>query len=167
MDSLVDGSEREDTGDELPKGMERRLVLRLLSYWRSRCRDASLPSFADIDPVEMHDMWASCFVLDVLGHEDDPVFRAIGDDFADKGGAGLVNRRVSETEPDSLPRAAVSYIDEVIAKGVPISRGGEYDMSDGTKVLFRSIVLPMSDDGETISGLLCAANCREVPPEES
>ena len=56
----------------------------------------------------------------------------------------------------------IDYLDQVLAKGVPISHGGEFYQDDGSKILYRSIVLPMSDDGETISGLLCAANCREV-----
>ena len=62
----------------------------------------------------------------------------------------------------TLAAVSVAYIDEVLEKGVPISRGGEFIKDDGLKVLYRSIILPMSDDGEAISGLLCAANCREV-----
>jgi hypothetical protein len=165
MDSLTGDIERQDTADELPKGMESRLVLRLLSYWRSRCPEEGLPSFSDIDPVDMADMWSSCFVLDILGHEDDPVFRAVGDSFATYADGRLIDMPVSALREDCLARASVSYIREVIAKGVPISRGGEFFKPDGTRVLYRSIVLPMSDDGETVSGLLCAANCREVAPE--
>jgi hypothetical protein len=48
---------------------------------------------------------------------------------------------------------------------VPISRGGEFIKYDGMKVLYRSIILPMSDDGSSVSGLLGAANCREVPSD--
>jgi len=48
---------------------------------------------------------------------------------------------------------------------VPISRGGEFVKYDGMKVLYRSIIMPMSDDGVTVSGLLGAASCREVPNE--
>ncbi len=46
-----------------------------------------------------------------------------------------------------------------------MSHGDEFIKIDGTKVLYRSILLPMSDDGETISGVLGAANCREVLEE--
>jgi len=162
MDSLTDATERPGTGEELPKGMERRLVLRLLSYWRGLSEDGVLPSFAAIDPSAMKDMWESCFVLDAVGHEADPVFRTVGAAFAEHSPIDLIDRRVSEARANTLVHASVSYIHEVICKGVPISRGGEFYKADGVKVLYRSIVLPMSDDGETISGLLCAANCREV-----
>jgi hypothetical protein len=65
---------------------------------------------------------------------------------------------------NTLAEQSVSYYREVIERGVPISRGGEFTESDGTKVLYRVVILPMSDDGATISGLLGAANCR-VPAE--
>ena len=32
----------------------------------------------------------------------------------------------------------------------------------GTAVLYRSILLPLSEDGRRIDGVLGAANCREV-----
>ena len=62
---------------------------------------------------------------------------------------------------NTLAEWSVSYYREVIERGVPISRGGEFTKSDGTTVLYRGVLLPMSDDGATISGLWGAANCRE------
>ena len=63
-----------------------------------------------------------------------------------------------------IENAAGNY-QEILSRGVPISRGGEFVKYDGMKVLYRSIILPMSDDGTVVSGLLGAANCREVPNE--
>ncbi len=65
----------------------------------------------------------------------------------------------------SLIEHAASYYHEILDRGVPISRGGEFIKYDGMKVLYRSIILPMSDDGSSVSGLLGAANCREVPSD--
>ncbi|MDA1324221.1 MAG: hypothetical protein O3C34_05715, partial [Proteobacteria bacterium] len=50
----------------------------------------------------------------------------------------------------------------ILKKGVPISRGGEFSNPDGTRVLFRSALLPIGESENTISGILGAANCREV-----
>ena len=68
---------------------------------------------------------------------------------------------VQSSPANTLAEQSVGYYREVIEKGVPISRGGEFTKSDGTIVLYRGVILPMSDDGATISGLLGAANCRE------
>lgn len=163
MDRVPEGAERHDVSDGLPRGMERRLVLRLLSYWRSLLRGGeAMPSFLAVDPSSMEDIWPHCFVLDVVGHEADPVFRQVGASFAAHSPIDLVGRRVSEAREGSLVHASVSYVHEIIAKAVPVSRGGEFRKQDGTRVLYRSIVLPMSDDGSAVSGLLCAANCREA-----
>ena len=56
MEELPNGAERQVVEDALPKGMERRLLLRLLSYWRELGDDGQLPSFADVDPAQIPDM---------------------------------------------------------------------------------------------------------------
>ena len=162
MEKVPAGTERTEVGEDLPQGMERRLVLRLLAHWRSLCEERKFPSFADVDPDEIPDIWPFCFVLEILDHEEEPVFRAIGDDLAAFSKIDLADRHISDASADTLPGVSISYLDEVLDKGVPISRGGEFFKTDGTRVLYRSILLPMSDDGEEISGILGAANCREI-----
>ena len=147
---------------ERPAGLERRLVFRLLSHWRKLIVEGDFPSFADVDPSAMPDMWSFCFVLDTAAEcADDPIVR-----IAQPGVAGLagnvINKAVSELPEATLIAQACSYAQEVLRKRVPISRGGDFIRCDGMRVLYRSILLPMSDDGENIAGLLGAANFREV-----
>lgn len=165
MEKAPENVTREVVGDDLPQGMERRLVHRLLAYWRGLQVEDEFPSFAAIDPQEIPDIWENTFVLEVVGNESDPVFRAFGDDITAHYGISLIDRHVSEVPANTLVSVSVGYLDEVLTKGVPISRGGDFRREDRTEVLYRSILLPMSDDGETISGILGAANCREVEPE--
>ena len=167
MEELPDGAERQLIEDQLPQGMERRLVLRLLAHWRELCGERALPSFADVDPDRMSSMWANCLVLDCVGHAENPVFRTIGKDLADRIDMDLVDRFVTDAPEQTLISVTVAYAGEVLRKKVPISRGGEFFKPDGVRVLYRSILLPMSDDGETVSGLLGAANCREVNDRQS
>lgn len=164
-EKIPESVERAEVGEEMPQGMERRLVLRLLTYWRGICGERDYPSFSDVDPNSMQDMWESCFVLEVIGHEADQVFRAAGDAISSFAPVPLIGSSISEWSPDNLIGVAVSHTRDVLRKGVPMSHGDEFIKIDGTKVLYRSILLPMSDDGETISGVLGAANCREVLEE--
>jgi hypothetical protein len=165
MERLPADSERIEVTEALPKGLERRLVLRLLSYWRDLCGARTYPSFADIDPASIPDMWNWAFVLEVAGHDADPVLRHVGPSLAATASAPVIGLRLSSLPKETLICHAVSYVQAVIAKGVPISRGGEFMRDGNMRVLYRSILLPMSDDGATISGLLGAANCREVSGE--
>ena len=73
-ENISDGGARQEIEDELPYGMERRLVLRLLTHWRAICGERDYSSFAEVDPAAMPNMWGSCFALEVIGHEEDPFF---------------------------------------------------------------------------------------------
>lgn len=158
MDTLNKSSD----DSEAPQGMERRMVLRLLSQWRIWQGEDEFPSFASVDPGEIADIWSFCFVLDILDHEDDPIVRMVGESLGAYLPQEVTDCHLSDVPANSLLEHAASYFPEILRRKVPISRGGEFRKYDGKKVLYRSIVLPMSDDGRTISGLLCAANCREV-----
>ncbi len=108
MEELPDGAERQFIGDELPKGLERRLVLRLLSYWRELCGERKFPSFAEIDPAQIPDLWAHCFVIGIAGHTDNPVFKSIGADLAERAGVNLTDKRMTDAPDKTLLAAPVS-----------------------------------------------------------
>ncbi len=55
------------------------------------------------------------------------------------------------------------YRDEILRKGVPISHGNSFKDTNGEGVLCRSILLPLSDDNETISLILGGANYLKHP----
>lgn len=157
------GTEIDDT---LPPALERRMVLRLLGYWRSLLDGRAFPAFADLDPAAIADLWPHCFVLELTGTAGDPVFRFIGPDLARHATRPLVGRPVSYATADSLPGLATAYVTEAVARRVPVSRGGTLRGADGAELLYRSILLPVSDGGEVINGFLGAANCREAPETE-
>ena len=139
------------------------MVLRLLSYWREWCGDALYPSFTQVNPARMAEIWDHSFVLDVVGHEENPIVRMVGSEFQSYLPRSVRDCALSDVPAASLIEHAAAYYQEILDRGVPISRGGEFIKYDGMKVLYRSIILPMSDDGASVSGLLGAANCREVP----
>ncbi|NQV83260.1 MAG: PAS domain-containing protein [Rhodospirillales bacterium] len=162
MEIAPAGTEQIQLEQEMPSGIERRLVLRLLAHWRILCGDRKLPAMSDIDPTAIPDIWPHCFLLEIGQAEGGHIFRASGDQIDNHATGSLVGMRVADAPPDALPGLAVAYIEEVLKKGVPISRGGEFTKPNGTRVLYRSILLPMGENYHTISGILGAANCREI-----
>ena len=143
-------------------GRERRMVLRLLEFWRTEKGDASFPPAAKLDESAMPELYPFCLVLDVRGNPADPTVVAAGRTISSYSDASLKGLPISRFERNSLPFQAVTYLSEVLRKGVPISRGGSFTDKRGVTILYRSIVVPVADDGETITGLIAAANCREV-----
>jgi hypothetical protein len=138
---------------------ERRLVLRVLSQWQQACGDRDRPAVADIDGALFGDDWANCFIVG-LPEDGEPVFLYVGDVFAGPGWADIAGRRVAECPEGTLLRAAASFIPGVLARGIPMSHGGPGFNFD-RPILFRSILLPLSEDGVRIDALLGAANYRE------
>ena len=147
---------------ERPPAMERRLVLRVLNYWRHLAAERDFPSAEDIQASDIPEIWPNCFVLDPEGNPDDPVLREVGEELQKELGNDVKDRRISEVLNESLLSAALGHYRQVATKKVPISLGGEYTTSDGGKVLYRSIILPLSSDGETIDKFFGAANSRSV-----
>lgn len=155
--------ERTQPAPERRPGKERRLVLRLLDYWRGITGDRSYPSLSDIRSDDIADMWPYCFVLDVSEDEQNPILRYVGKELIACYGAPCENLHVSELRKSSLLERASCYVKEVLRKGVPISYGDSFKSVEGESVLCRSILLPLSDDGEAISLVLGGTNYLKNP----
>lgn len=145
---------------QTPQGMERRMVMQMLAHWRKLRGDRMFPFFDDVDPLEIPEIWANVFVLELGVYPDDPLFRLAGEAFA-AASSPLRNIRISEVPGNTLAEQSVSYYQEFIKNGIPISRDGEFTKSDGTTMLYRGVILPMNDDCATISGLLGTTNRRD------
>ncbi len=136
---------------------ERRLVHRILSYWRDLAPDGELPSLSSIQTAELSKLRPACFILDVGGPS--PVFPYVGEVHATHHGSDLTGRPIEAAGADTLLGCSVEYLDEVLSVKIPITYGGTFTGADGQPVPYRSILLPLSDDGETINGILGGANC--------
>src|SRR3972149_8579957 len=117
--------------------LERRLVLRLLQYWRN-CGDIDrFPSVVVIDGKAIPDMWPHCSVLDVAGKETDPEISYAGTALGESAGADLAGRRLSKIPADTLIAKGLSYYGQVLIKKVPITFGGEFVDRRGRQSLDR------------------------------
>lgn len=162
MDDLTPTKDTPSSGDSAPAGIERRMVFRLISYWRGLPAGGAFPRMGDVSPDKIPDIWPHCYVLDISHSAVEPEFLRIGDEFALHATKDLVGLRIADIPDNTLAKSAISYLPQVLRKQVPISRGGELIRDDGAKILYRSIILPMSHDGTTLDALLGAANCRVV-----
>ena len=149
--------------DDLPRGLEQRLVLRLLSLWRDACGFERFPSFDRMQAARIDDIWAHRFVIDLSGV---PTFRELGEDFAAHTDGSLLERPVEDAPADTLIGHALTSLADVVKREVPISRGGRFINANGTEVLFRSIILPLSEDGKSVDTLFGAANCRTLSAQD-
>jgi hypothetical protein len=163
VENVAVQAEPAEFNESLVLGMERRLVSRLLTYWRDLCDDRTFPLVGDVRPDDIPDLWPRCFILSLADEAADAAFRWTGDALSALGGDGLNGRPVSEAQANSLLGMATAYFGEVLAKGAPVSRGGAFQGVDGTTVKFRSILLPMGDGADRIVEILGAISWLEEP----
>ena len=88
---------------DLAASMERRMIVRLLQYWRDPINDgSSLPDLDRINPETLAETWDGCFILDFEEHVADPTFRFVGEGFASNAGRGLTGSTLSEVGAGTL-----------------------------------------------------------------
>jgi hypothetical protein len=143
------------THDDWPAEAERRLTWRLFNYW-DRVRDnRPFPALADIDGAAIPDMWPWCFVLEAENGMSAPYFHYLGSELARYSGVFLSG--ADDWRLTLLDKAA-SHLDRTLTARAPVLVEDELRRYDGRELLFRSIMLPLSDDGATVGHVLGAAN---------
>lgn len=137
---------------------ERRLVHRLLIHWRELAPDDVLPSRASVRSDSLGDMWRFCFTLEIGAVA--AVFAHIGEAHVAHLGHDLTGKPAAAVKKGTLLSGALDRLDDVLLRRIPIARQGTFSGADGAPVPYRSILLPLADDGSEINGILGAANCR-------
>lgn len=134
---------------------ERRIVWKLLHYWEERKGDRNFPSLDDIDADVISELWPHCFVLDTLSQGPAPYFLYLGPKLARLAGVFLSGEQ--QWTKTLLDKAVQNYRDTVTDEK-PILSEEHLSIYDGSKIVYRSVLLPLSDDGETINFILGAAS---------
>ncbi len=140
---------------------ERRLVMRVLEFWERLRGARRFPSLSDVESAEFGADWANCFLIAVGVQPELSSFRYVGGHLLVPDWAEGAGHAVADCPHHSVLRHASSYMTKVIQKRVPISIGGNFQV-DESRVLYRSILLPLSDDGTVVNFLFGAVNCRRV-----
>lgn len=144
---------------------------RLYDYWRSRCRDGALPSRRDIDPLDIPDLLANVFMLDVVGDAEDFVFRLAGSLVEEAFSMPLRGRSIAEIQKAAGTPIPVAQHVEVARGGGPRYREGSMLVSGREHWRTHRLLLPLSSDGRRVDVLMGGAifllggRVREMPAE--
>ena len=147
--------------DDQPKGIERRTVHCVLVHWRDARGDGAFPSLDAVLKRDLGNIGPSIFVLRVADGEGEPAFERVGESFAGEMPSDLTGQPVSAVPKGTLLEQAIDHYHTVLAKKFPMTTSGEFRHVQGGTVLYRSILLPLSEGRGTIDFLLGAANCRK------
>jgi len=133
---------------------ERRLIGRVLDHWTKTVHARGFPRHDEIDPWMLGDDWENCLLIAV----EEPV------ELSRFVSAGK-NLTVALCSGTSLVAVFMSHLPRVLSeRRCLIVEGGA--TLRGARILHRSALLPLSEDGVTINHVLGAVSYRPLAPEE-
>jgi hypothetical protein len=141
---------------------ERRLVSRVLRHWHEMAIGKRFPNWSQIDPWLVGDDWANCAVVRFGPTLDQSSFVVVGPNLLPPQHESLDGKSIAACPHDTLLGALVKYLPRFQPNGGPLGVAGTAKHGAGL-VLFRGVLLPLSDDGGAhIDSVLAAANFREL-----
>ena len=142
---------------------ERRLVLRIHDAWQKAAGN-SYPRRSQIDPTEFGADWSHCFMIDLDEKHACSRFSYLGSALRDFTWPTFERQSIGECLEGSLLELATRQIPQLIEKRRAQSFAGSAFHQD-TDILYRTILLPISENGDRIDGVLGAIGYREISPE--
>jgi hypothetical protein len=139
---------------------EKRLVLRLLEAWRLARIDDLAPKAGALGPGDTGEDMPHVFTIE-LSDTAPPRFGFIGDAVCPRGVVAADKPLVADCPNDSVLGHVSRHWQEIIARGVPVTRGGN-GINDGKPVLYRGLMAPLVDEDGVICTIIGAANWRSV-----
>lgn len=137
---------------------ERRLTERVRKKW-ARIAGEGLPSLREVEALNLGPDRPFCFAVDLRLSDIFPYFVFMGDELA----------RYSSAYPLGDPRREKTLLDTAIAKmdeaalsRSPVEFSEIKRLDDGRRIAFRSILLPVSENGEDVSHIFGAAKGRQL-----
>lgn len=152
-----------DTRRSPHKLHERRLHMRLMSHWEDLRDGRRMPAVADWNFQAVRDIAEDCFML--LPRRPEPVFAYLGERIAASLPEALSGAQppISAVAAKTLLAAAVDQLDAVLQVRVPQVGSGEFEAACGRLYLYRSILLPLGDDGPAVEAIVGGARCKLKP----
>ncbi len=147
-----------------PPGQEQRMTFRLLSYWNRIRADREFPSLSDVNISEIEEVYHFTFTIDVSGEEAEHSFQYFGPELITIFERNYTGYLLEEALADVIIDNTIGFYPKVIADRRPVSESSEF-FSEGAEVRYRSIILPLSSDGEHIDFLMGTTNYKKFYPE--
>src|SRR4051812_48142015 len=139
---------------------ERRLTNRVLRIWKKLSAEG-FPSRAQIDPAEFAGDWDKCLMIDIAPEVRRSRLSYVGSSLRDASWPTFERQCISECLDGSLVELVTRHIPRLLQANKPVSAGGPA-VHEEANILYRTILLPLSENGQQIDGLVAAVGYREI-----
>lgn len=145
-------------------GVERRANSRALKYWKEIAAPRRFPSREQITRETAGDLFDNLFIVEVGPTSDSYKYVQVGNILIAGLGHDPTGKTVASAIPGGLGTRTLFFHQAAVGLKGPVDDAGSWTRTDGSQILYRSILLPLSDDQQTINYLLGAFSFRPVPP---
>lgn len=140
---------------------ERRLTRRVEKAWRT-CAQEGLPSWVDLQKANLGSDWDFCFAVDLRLSDGFPYFIYMGDGLCRFSNIYLSGRRRCE---ETLLDVATAKMSEAALSRQPVFYDSVMRLFNRRRMVFRSVLLPLSSDCANVTHVFGAANGRGGLPD--
>ena len=143
--------------------VERRITQRVLKYWEALCGGRIMPQESDIDPDALEGDWAHCFLLQTrdIHHIEQFNFTYLGAGITSTyHNAGIDLDNMVLIGPNAFYLAA--HFLKVVDTRAPLIDEGHFYASNGSKVLYRQVLLPIGER-KTVEAIFGAMLFKTMP----
>lgn len=130
------------------------LLRRLLDYWLEKRGGRLLPCRRDIDPVDIPWALSRIWVLDYLPDVRRFRYRLAGEEINAVAGANMRGVFLDETLPADRCEMILGKFMDVVENRSIVHDSGRVYLRDERLATGERIILPLSDDAETVDALL-------------
>jgi hypothetical protein len=143
---------------------ERRLTTRVHAVWK-KIAGGGHPRRSQIDPRDFGGDWGNCMMIDLDQVTSRSRFAYLGNALRDPTWPTFDRQPISECLEGTLLELVTRHIPRVTVKKAPVSFGGSAH-HDESEILYRTVLLPLSENGDRIDGILAAIAYREITVAE-
>lgn len=147
---------------------ERRMQVKAYNYWASLLGNRLFPALADLLRRPHPEFSAHSVLLDFSQGSDNPAIARLGERLIEE--CGIENcgagetpiRHLADAPAGSLLARISGHYPRILANQAPTSFEAEFVGLRDRTMLYRGILLPFSDNGQTISHVLGVINWKEL-----
>jgi hypothetical protein len=151
-----------DADDRQLPVADRRLI-RLYQYWLQKRGARSMPSRADIDPLDMRFILGHLMLIDVRHPGPEFRIRLQGSELTWWIGQELTGTNLESPPRSELEALAWRQFLQVVESATPIGWMGN-DSLDGIRRHYQAVILPLSTEGTFVDLLIAAVRCGNGEP---
>jgi hypothetical protein len=137
-------------------------LARLFAYWSEKCAGRTMPSRADIDPLEMREWLGNLLLVEFLGGIERYRVRIDGTNLIDYGGSDRTGKGAETLTSQEERRIVGAQYQAVLDTAQPAYFETQFTNSQRRFLREQKLLLPLSDDSTRVNMVLAGIYYQDI-----